>query len=453
MNYRTWINCSGSSFSPVLSLTVLVAVSIAVYFGQSCCSAEDFSSLSPVASFGSTANIKWVSGPKNVNFGEMIDIQLPKGFYLTDAEGARAYIRGMNNPVPKNIIGVLTTESGKWWAILEYTPKGYVKTEAGQKIDSDAVLKSIQAHQAASKDSDAQLSASLEWAHAPAFDTATHSLDWGIKFGSATSKVVNDTELVLGRQGVLEITAVQPYPAAADAPNLSDVAQNITFKAGETYADFKSGDKVAKAGLTDLMVDDESADDNQTMAGINRTGVIGMSSAVVLCAVFGGIILHKKNRGQRQSVRRPEHRNGSTNGHAAVATNGATNGTAIKLAASNGHRSAANGTRKRRREFSYNRFYNSVVMEMSSSARGGWTPPVYRKFAKTAKPALAATNGLATAPMDLLALQKSIIDEQKNIIQQQTTLIEQKRRLLEEQNAVLKKQFELIDEQYSMKFS
>ncbi len=205
----------------------------------------------------------------------MVDIQVPKGFYLKlDAEGARAYIRGMNNPVPKNVIGVITKESGKWWAILQYTPKGYVKTEAGQKIDSDAVLKSIQAHQAANQDGGAQLGASLAWAHAPAWDATTHSLDWGIKFGSGDAQAVNDTELMLGRHGVLEITAVQPYPAAADAPNLSDVAQNITFKAGEAYADFKSGDKVAKAGLTDLMVDDESADDNQTMAGINRTGVI-----------------------------------------------------------------------------------------------------------------------------------------------------------------------------------
>jgi uncharacterized membrane-anchored protein len=468
MNATIRINCKG-----LKRLQLFVYISALVLICQVwTCFGDDFPSRSPITSFGAASDIKWISGPAKGPINNLLDIQLPPGFYLTDLAGARTFLKGMNNPVPENLVGIVTIESGKWWAILEYNPVGFVNVAHQNQTDPAAVLKTIQAQQtenAGGADQAGVQIASLEWDHTPVYDAGAHSMEWGLKFTTGSTKVVNDSEFLLGRRGVLKITAVYPFPVSPGVPLIKDVAQYITFKQGETYDDYQDGDKTARASLADLIIDDESLTQTQpVMAYFTKTNVIAASAALALCALIGGIVLHKRSR--RQVAMQAVHQNGATHGQALSHTNGS----AVHLDSPNGKKAPANGRystftgakKLRKRGFSYRQFYTNVVLELYSSSPGSWTP-VYKKFAAPAARNGVVTNGAShngvahngsalqqptKVEMELIAYHNRVIDEQKNLLTQQSALIEQKRRLIEEQNSILKKQFEMIDKQYSMNF-
>src|SRR5215469_6799738 len=87
-------------------------------------------------------NIRWAVGPQKLSLGDYADIDIPAGYRMTDPHGARIILDSLNNPVPLNLIGVLSDASGKWWAVMEYSPEGYVK-DVGQ-VDSAGVFKTLQ---------------------------------------------------------------------------------------------------------------------------------------------------------------------------------------------------------------------------------------------------------------------------------------------------------------------
>ena len=469
MNATIWINCGRlkrpEAFNFVISFFIF---SLALP-----CFAGDAPAKIPDLSFNRAADIKasdihWKAGPNTWTYDNLVNIQIPDGFYVTDTEGARIFLKGMNNPVPENVIGVLSIDSGKWWALVEYKPMGFVKVAHDKQLDPATVLKAVEAQQKTAGRSDAEL-ASLDWNSQPAYDAETHSLEWGVKFLTPSVQVANDSAILLGRHGILKITAVYPAVASAVLPSMKDVARNISFKSGEAYEDFQDGDQIAGVSLADLIVDKKVSHQPTSLKSlITKNNIIGAGAAAALLAVAGIFVATRKRHGQ--SAKRPAHKNGAANGHApkngsVIQANGVNGKTAVN---GNGHAVAANGNgarKPRRRDFSYSRFYTNVVMELSSSCPGGWTP-VYKKFATPTVNGNGSANGIAhnganngssvqlpsKAEMDLIAYHSHLIEEQKSLIQQQTALIEQKRRLIDEQNTILKRQFEMIDKQYSMNF-
>ncbi len=468
MNATIWINCSRLKRPDAFNFVILLFV---LSLAQPCF-ADDSSAKSPSLYFNKASDIHWKAGPNTWTYNNLLNIQIPNGFYVTDTEGAGIFLKGMNNPVPRNVVGVLSIDSGKWWALLEYTPVGFVKVAHDKQLEPATVLKAIETQQIAAGRPAGEV-ASLDWNSKPAYDAETHSLEWGLKFSTPSVQVVNDSAILLGRHGVLKITAVYPSSGSAGLPSMKDVARNIRFKTGEAYDDYQDGDQTASVSLADLITDKKTAPQPKPL--ITRNRVIGAGAAVALCAVVGIFAVTRRRLGR--PTKRPAHQNGAANGHApkngsAVQVNGVNGKPAVNGNGNGHHVAAANGAngngarRPRRRDFSYSRFYTNVVMELSSSCPGGWTP-VYKKFAS---PSTANGNGYSDgianhgtnngstvqlpskAEMDLVSYHSRLIEEQKSLIQQQTALIEQKRRMIEEQNTILKKQFEMIDKQYSMNF-
>ena len=64
-------------------------------------------------------------------------------------------------------------------------------------------------------------------------DAEKHSLEWAVRVETPSAETVNDTVLLLGRQVVLEITAVEPYSNLPEMAALKQVMQNVTFKEGQ----------------------------------------------------------------------------------------------------------------------------------------------------------------------------------------------------------------------------
>jgi len=398
--------------------------------------------------------------------GTLADINVPQGYRLTGEAGARMLLERMKNPVPDGLIGILAPDSGKWWIVLTFVDVGYVKNAGKEHIDSAAVLKAVQkrSEQQNNERTGQGMPAivSVAWERPPVYDTSNHSLAWSLRAETQSSKVVNDTLLLLGRRGVLEIITVQPYPVASDSVPLQQLIKNITFKEGQRYTDYQDGDKVSDIGLAQLIIDDKQAAGNKNLIAGSGVGVVvWIYSALAGCAVTaGGVLLYQKrrqrrvrgavfaNRGQAIASARTPSGNGQENGGAGTL--------GVKLPAIKSNSTSEDHSKLRRKKvFDYSKFYTHVVMELSSRSNSGVGPVLNGRPNNYTAEAGAnggdATQSIASATMDLIASQKNFIEEQKRLMQQQTRLIEERRKLIEEQNALLKRQAEMIESQYSLK--
>ena len=447
----------------------------------------------------SGAAVNWVSGPQSLSVGNYADLQVPQGYRWVDGLAARAVLEGQNNPVPDDLIGVIAPDSGKWWAVVEFSPNGYLKDAA--QFTSPAALKSAET---ALNDQRAKqgLSSvtSLDWQTKPVYDSQAHTLTWSIQVQTPSSKALDERLVMLGRHGILQITAVQPYPFT-DAPFLKGLASDVAFKDGERYTDYQKGDKIATVGLAELITGD-----NETNLAAAR-GFGGSAAALVYaglgaCVLVGGlvVVMKRKKHHHRRSARvsapaaaAPVVSHSHGNGLSAHAGNGNGNGSngssalkngqaavpaMAKVSLNQGQRKDSKHNRNRRRKvFDYPKFYTNVMRELSLHSYG---PGVSMTNGKNSNGrsnghANGHTNGHAHANGhsngsngqangtngngvneaikseigELIASQKNLIQEQKLLLEQQTKLIEEKRWLIEEQTAFLKGQSE---GQFPLKF-
>lgn len=387
---------------------------------------------------------------QKMNLGEYAQIEVPKGYRLFDAGAARVLLERMKNPVSPSLLGVLAPENGKWYAVLEFNEIGCVKDLNETEADSSAVLKAVQSKYDSQNVPLGQGAArvlSISWQIEPKFDSDAHSLEWAFLAEGRSTKVVNHTIALFGRRGVLNVTTVQGYQEAqADAVPLNQVVKWISFKDGQTYADYQSSDKVAGGGLKELVMGNEPSDTKQDEIS---TASAPRSVRWVYWGVGGGaalgsgllMLVMAKSRSRKSRSR------SYTNGHAvpAVQSNGA-----------NGHQSAG----RQRKMYNYSKFYSEMVMQVSGSgcgmptpggnghsrSRNGTTPAA----APVAEP-VTPNQAIANANLELIACQKDLIEEQKNLMREQTRIIEEKAKLIKEYNQLMQKWSEDLENQFSLK--
>jgi uncharacterized membrane-anchored protein len=412
------------------------------------------------APFADPLKINWVSGPQNASLGDLA-IHIPKAYRLTDAHGAQVILESMDQPVPDDLVGALSSDSGQWQAVLEYSHQGWVKDTDAAKINPAKLLKTIQRQLAHGTSA----ATSMKWLSPPVYDRQRHSLSWSYQVQTSSGKSLSETVVLLGRKGVLRITSVKAGASAA-SPSLAKLAGNIAFKNGQRYADYQNGDKIAEVGLAGLVTG--AKDSAGIFSGFGSAAALAYSG-LAACALLGSVIVMRKRGRRRQPKGQPQPRTQTRAPVPPLAAATATeNGTAITTGPANGNGMATpvkaaspafkngevNGRavaprqfqrNRRKRIFDYPKFYTNVITELSRSY--------------TAPGANGQTNGHANGKhavkseiVELITTQKNLIQEQKCLLEQQTRLIEEKRWLIEEQTAFLRAQSRADDLQYPLKF-
>src|SRR5258707_11034260 len=87
--------------------------------------------------------VEWVSGPNKAPLGTVAEIDIPKGYRFTDATGARSFLERTRNPPPKNLIGLLTSDSEASWIVFEFAEVGYVQADNKDPLDEVDILKTL----------------------------------------------------------------------------------------------------------------------------------------------------------------------------------------------------------------------------------------------------------------------------------------------------------------------
>lgn len=204
--------------------------------------------------------IKWVPGPTTAELGDgLAQIEIPEGYVFADKAETKKVMEMTGNPPSDQEVGLIApTDEGKtWFVVLEYNEVGYVKDDDKDEIDADAILKSISEGTEAANEERKKMGSEpihiVGWFEKPHYDSATHNLVWAIE-GKGKAALVNYDVRLLGRRGYISATLVtDPQAMAADLPHVQALLGGFSFKEGNRYAEWKSGDKIAEYGLAALV--------------------------------------------------------------------------------------------------------------------------------------------------------------------------------------------------------
>lgn len=198
-------------------------------------------------------------GPATAKLGAVSQLEIPAGFAFLDGEMTRALMKASGEPTSGNELGFLRPTNGEWSVIFEFSDIGYVKDDDKDKLDAPKLLKSYQ-------DGTAQQNKAREaaghppllivgWEQEPKYDSETHNLTWAIRATSGGEPLLNYNTRLLGRKGVMEVVLIcDPKDLPTTLPEFKNLLTHHKFATGESYAEYRPGDKIAKYGLGALVL-------------------------------------------------------------------------------------------------------------------------------------------------------------------------------------------------------
>lgn len=209
------------------------------------------------------AGIKLTKGPATVPLGKTAELKLTEGYNFVGPDSLDRFFELTRNTRSGNEVGVLLSP-GDWTMFFDYDEVGYVKDDEKDKLDGDKLMASMTENQDAANES--RKSRGWDemkmkgWATPPHYDEKTNNLKWAFNLTSSQDGFkevwVNGSIRLLGRGGVMNVTLVSDAAAFKQAETEADrfLAGNFNYVAGEKYAEFKAGDKVAEYGLAALVL-------------------------------------------------------------------------------------------------------------------------------------------------------------------------------------------------------
>jgi uncharacterized membrane-anchored protein len=200
--------------------------------------------------------LDWVKGPATVAGEGNAELVIPDQYVYLDARNTAKFLELQHNLGDGREVMVAPANM-EWQAYLDFSDEGYVKDD--EKIDASALLKTLQ--QNTQNGNEQRKSRGwgelrlVDWATPPVYNTTTKRLEWATILESKEGRAINFSTKILGRRGYTSVIMVtDPVNLHAAESSLDTVLTGYAFNAGETYADWRSGDKVAKYGLAALIV-------------------------------------------------------------------------------------------------------------------------------------------------------------------------------------------------------
>jgi uncharacterized membrane-anchored protein len=198
-------------------------------------------------------------GPATVPLGSVAKVELPEGYVFLDGKAYRALLKAEGEPVNGDELGLLRATNGHWSVIFEFASTGYIKDDEKDKLNADKILADIRrGNDAANKERVRAGNPPIEvvgWDIPPRYDSTTHNLEWAIRGSVEGRPILNYNTRLLGRKGVMEVVlVVEPEQLTETLPKFRELLTGYAFQTGQTYAEYRPGDKLAKYGLGALVV-------------------------------------------------------------------------------------------------------------------------------------------------------------------------------------------------------
>jgi uncharacterized membrane-anchored protein len=186
-------------------------------------------------------------------------VDVPVGYQFMDGKTTRDLMKAMGEPTSGHELGLMMPTNDEWSVIFEFNETGYVKDDDKDKLDADKLLTAIKrGTEAANKDRVSAGNPPLQivgWEVPPKYDETTHNLEWAIRATSDGQPILNYNTRLLGRKGVMEVVLIiEPDKLAETLPSFRQLLAGYNYQGGQSYAEYRPGDKVAKYGLAGLVL-------------------------------------------------------------------------------------------------------------------------------------------------------------------------------------------------------
>lgn len=229
--------------------------------------------------------------------GDRAEVGIPQGYRFTGGEGTRGLLKMNDNLTSGRELGTLTTEGDGPWIVFEWDDSGYVKDDDKDELDADAMLKTLQAGDEASNAKRRELGMGelhlVGWAVPPRYNDQTKNLEWATRLRSEHGESINYNTRLLGRKGVMEVTLVcTPSQMQELMAPYQSIISIFHYTGGESYAEYRAGDKVAKYGMTALVAGGAAVAASK-MGLFGKLGILiaklGKGVIVLIAAAAAGI--------------------------------------------------------------------------------------------------------------------------------------------------------------------
>ena len=239
------------------SLRILAVVAAAFLLAGVCTARAEESQDTRAEEFRAKLRaLDWVRGPRDITVSGNSTLSLPEGYVYLDAANTKKFLE-LNENLSSGKEVMIAPKSLRWSAYLVFEDAGYVKDD--EKLDADAILKTLKANNQAGNEerrrrgwTDLTL---VGWSTPPAYNDTTKRLEWATLLRSQNQDATNFFTKILGRRGFTSVILVSSPEDAPDATAyLNKVLTGYRFNAGDTYAEWRPGDKVAEYGLAGLIV-------------------------------------------------------------------------------------------------------------------------------------------------------------------------------------------------------
>ena len=208
--------------------------------------------------------INWQDGGGTGILGLIADLGVPHYCKFADAKGAKTFLEATGNVPSGRELGVLLcdpkADSSYWFVVFDWEESGYVKDDEKSTLDAAKILKTLQdGQEAANSERRARGLDELlvsGWERAPYYDTLTNNLTWSVRVRTKEDpeESINHSVRLLGRKGVMSVDLVaDPEDMPIAVASFDSALTGFQYFSGQTYAEWKPGDKVAEYGLAALV--------------------------------------------------------------------------------------------------------------------------------------------------------------------------------------------------------
>lgn len=199
--------------------------------------------------------LDWVQGPASVAITDRAMLELPEGYVYLGADDTRVLMELMENPGSNNEYYVAPVDDD-WFVVFAYDDTGHIEDD--EELDAEALLSSIrEGNEQANAERRRRGWQELDirgWEYEPFYEADTQRLAWAILAESGGEPVVNYNTRLLGRTGVMSVVLVaDPVNLDAAVTQLKTTLGGFSYNAGQRYAEYRPGDKLATYGLAALV--------------------------------------------------------------------------------------------------------------------------------------------------------------------------------------------------------
>ena len=203
------------------------------------------------------ASLNWKKGPSVVNYNKANSkINISSNFEILEGTEAHQMLYWLNG-VDFSYVDVYAFGKNNEQYMFYYTDSGYVKTDDWTDVDPDKFIKEMIENYKASNSTRQQNGQAtvkdVTWKKKPYLDGTYNSVYYAFNVTwSDNSSTVEGTAIILGKEGYTTAS----YVGGTDGYQeqlLLNLSKIHKFNTTKEYKDWKSGDKVAAAGIGALL--------------------------------------------------------------------------------------------------------------------------------------------------------------------------------------------------------